>query len=198
MKNIKTIFVSIVIVGLMGQCKSDDDISIDEDISSEYSVYSAILKQGFPNIKKPLIVQQTSDSKTSIAFHENVYEDRLAPEDIGKEVFVELVLKNNSVDELEDKFAISPRKVQLITRSDLDAAFSVNGTYLGWDEFYKRYPDSGGYIYFSKVGFDSNKAKALVEYGYVFGGLGAEGGFVYLEREGGVWVLKTFVLVWLS
>ena len=145
-----------------------------------------------------MVLQQTSDADKSLSFDKNGYEDRIEPEGIEKEVYDDLILQNDTVYKLKYKFEISPRQVQLITVSDLETAFLVNGVEGGWDEFYKKYPDSGGYIRFSKVGFNSGKTEALVEYAYVYNNLGADGGFVYLERDGSAWVLKKFVSVWAS
>lgn len=132
MKTVKNVLVSFFAVVLFCQCAKDTgDINVNEDISSEYSVYSAILNQGFEKIKKPLVVQQTSDVKKSFSFDENVYDDRIAPEGISKEIFDDLLLKNDSVYELENKFDILPRKVKLVATSDLKAVFEIDGAYSG-------------------------------------------------------------------
>lgn len=201
MKKIKSTLVSFFILLLFVQCSIDsDDESLDtfDKIDSDYSVYSAILNQGFDRIDKPLVVEQTTDTSQSLSFDDNAYVDRIEPEGIGKAVYNDLIIQNDSIGTLENKFEISPRQVQLITFSDLQAAFLIDDVNGGWDEFYKKYPDSEGYIRFSKVGFNTDKTEALVEYAYVFGNLGADGGFVYLERESSGWILKKFVPVWAS
>lgn len=199
MKKIKTIVACFSILLLFVHCSKDSDKDEEtlETIDSEYSVYSAILNQGFENLKKPLIVQQTSDLNTSFSLQGDVYEVRIEPEGIEREVFDDLLLKNDTIYELENKFDIAPREAQLITDTELQAIFS-DSALSGWDEFYKEFPDSGGFMRFSRVGFNSDGTEALVEYAYIFGGLGAEGGFVYLQRENQQWSLKKFVLVWLS
>lgn len=202
MKTIQNFLISISVLLVFSQCTKDSDYrefdSTYENITSEYSVYSAILNQGFDKIQRPLVVEQTSNIVQNLSFSADSYPDRIEPEGIVKAIYEDLILQNDTVYVLENKFTIFPKQVQLITSSDLEAAFLVNGVDRGWEAFYKKYPDSGGYIRFSKVGYNNMKTEALVEYSHVYGGLGADGGFVYLKREGFNWILEKFILVWLS
>jgi len=198
----KTTLVAISALLIFAQCAKDSDDrdldTTDGKVTSDYSVYSAILNQGFDKIKKPLVVKQTSGTGFSLSFDDDIYEMRIEPEGIGRAIYDEFILQNDTTYVLENKFEIFPREVQLITLSDLEAAFQANGVKVGWEEFYRKYPDSGGYIRFSKIGFNDKKTEALVEYAHVFGGLGADGGFVFLEREDNAWVLKKIIGVWVS
>jgi hypothetical protein len=42
---------------------------------------------------------------------------------------------------------------------------------LVWDGFYQKYPDSGGYMFLSAVGFDAPKQRAMVYMAGSCGGL---------------------------
>lgn len=53
--------------------------------------------------------------------------------------------------------------------------------------FYQRYPDSGGFIVVSAVGFDAEKGRAMVHLGSVYGSLGAEWKFFFLTRTNSGW-----------
>jgi hypothetical protein len=57
----------------------------------------------------------------------------------------------------------------------------------GWGRFYQRYPDSGGYIAVSAVGFDAEKRRAMVHFGSVYGMLGANWKFFFLNKTDAGW-----------
>ena len=56
-----------------------------------------------------------------------------------------------------------------------------------WRGFYRGYPDSGGYMMVSAVGFDALKRRALVYMGHYCGLLCGGGTYHFLERIDGVW-----------
>jgi hypothetical protein len=58
----------------------------------------------------------------------------------------------------------------------------------GWEDFYKRYPDSGGWIELSAVGFNADKTVAVVYIGHHCGGLCGGGMFHVLEKKEGKWI----------
>jgi hypothetical protein len=58
----------------------------------------------------------------------------------------------------------------------------------GWEGFYQRYPDSGGWIELSAVGFNVDKTVAVVYMGHHCGPLCGSGGFHVLEKKDGKWV----------
>jgi len=62
-----------------------------------------------------------------------------------------------------------------------------NGGSDGWSGFYRKYPDSGGYVEMSAVGFDSAKVRAMVYIGHSCGGLCGGGTHHLLEKVEGVW-----------
>jgi hypothetical protein len=57
----------------------------------------------------------------------------------------------------------------------------------GWTAFYQRYPESGGYMLFSAVGFDREKRRAMVYVAHWCGNLCGEGMHHFLEKVDGVW-----------
>ena len=61
------------------------------------------------------------------------------------------------------------------------------GNRLGWDLFYQRFPDSGGYIVVSAVGFDAGKRRAMVQLSSSYGMLGAYRRFYFLTRTDSAW-----------
>lgn len=57
----------------------------------------------------------------------------------------------------------------------------------GWSNFYRRYPDSGGYMEVSAVGFNTTKTRALVYVSHHCGGLCGGGSHHLLEKGDGGW-----------
>jgi hypothetical protein len=57
-----------------------------------------------------------------------------------------------------------------------------------WEGFYQRYPNSGGWIELSAVGFNATKTVAVVYMGHHCGSLCGGGGFHVLEKKNGQWV----------
>ena len=62
-----------------------------------------------------------------------------------------------------------------------------NDPMLGWTGFYKRYPDSGGYMVASAVGFDPVKRRAMVYMAHSCGMLCGGGTHHLLEKIDGAW-----------
>lgn len=57
----------------------------------------------------------------------------------------------------------------------------------GWTGFYRRYPDSGGLIRVSAVGFNASKTRAMVTMAHSCGAICGGGAHSTLEKTGGVW-----------
>ena len=57
------------------------------------------------------------------------------------------------------------------------------------ENFYKRYPNSSGWIQLSAVGFNADKTVAVVYMGQHCGGLCGGGGFHVLQKKDGKWAL---------
>jgi hypothetical protein len=57
----------------------------------------------------------------------------------------------------------------------------------GWGNFYKQYPDSGGYITFSPVGFDDSRTHAIAYVGTACGPLCGLWSSRFFEKQNGKW-----------
>src|SRR5262249_227524 len=60
-------------------------------------------------------------------------------------------------------------------------------TSLAWKDFYRKYPESGGWIELSAVGFNPEKTVAVVYVGHHCGNLCAGGHFQVLLKKNGKW-----------
>jgi hypothetical protein len=68
----------------------------------------------------------------------------------------------------------------------------------GWGEFYKRYPDSGGFISVSRPGFNKEMDQALIFIEHRCGDLCGTGHYILLEKSGDTWKVIQQNLVWIS
>jgi hypothetical protein len=87
-----------------------------------------------------------------------------------------------------------PKPYQIVSASELDAAFhrpAPNAIRDGWEGFRQTFPDSGGYVILSAVGFNSEKTIALVYVDYRCGGLCGSSRYYILEKRDGRWVRST-------
>lgn len=80
-------------------------------------------------------------------------------------------------------------------------SFFEDRTVDGWKRFYSHYPNSGGYIQFSAVGFNEGQTKALVYVAVHCGWLCGHGSYVFLEKRNGTWAtvnLRASRCEWIS
>jgi hypothetical protein len=77
----------------------------------------------------------------------------------------------------------------VVASADITASFREmpNDPNLGWGGFYKRYPDSGGFMVVSAVGFDPSRKRAMVYMAHSCGSLCGGGTYHLLEKVDGAW-----------
>ena len=73
----------------------------------------------------------------------------------------------------------------VVPQQDLLAYFTKQGG--RWPAFYRQYPDSGGYVEVSAVGFNDRKTRAMVYVAHSCGDLCGLGSYRLLEKVGGKW-----------
>lgn len=84
----------------------------------------------------------------------------------------------------------------VMTREECDGIFPRGGAL--WDRFQASYPDAGGMVMFSRVGFGAGEDTALVEMGFRCGDLCAAGGLYLLAKEEGSWVVQQELMSWMA
>lgn len=68
----------------------------------------------------------------------------------------------------------------------------------GWESFYAKYPDAGGIMAFSRVGFNERRDRAFLYSTISCGWLCGTGHYHLLKRESDKWVLVTSYMAWIS
>ncbi|MGI9054532.1 MAG: hypothetical protein ACR2F2_01885 [Pyrinomonadaceae bacterium] len=103
--------------------------------------------------------------------------------------------KNDKSYLLERKFAGCKNYV-LVTKTDVSDIFKNSKD--GWKDFNVKYPKSGGFERFSRIGFSPDKKQAVIFLSYSCGWLCASGDFYFFVKEEGEWIEKVKQNVWVS
>ena len=117
---------------------------------------------------------------------------------IDSTVFTDYIAKNDSVFFLGNPFNIPAKTVSLISEDELNFIFGSQDVTGGWEKFHTLYPNSNGYIQFSRVGFNAAKNQAIFEMGHFYASLGAGGLIVFLKKENNTWQVVQSFYTWIS
>ena len=149
------------------------------DVDEAYAVYSVLLPQE----------ESFAFATGTLVIHEETVPNTDAGACLTKEAakkFKDAVTNFARVNRknwaLQRHFEI--KKPYDLVSEDTIRAVLVEGD---WDNFYKRYSGSGGYITFSAVGFNPDKTQAIVYSGSQCGNLCGRWSFHLLEKVGGKW-----------
>jgi hypothetical protein len=161
---------------------------IDAD---EYAVYSSLIEAKFINdtVKMIVIESRTSDyvpSAGTLGKRLEGLKQRMPA--VDQETLDDYVAKAKVSEALGRSFQLSV-KYLLISRKSLDALFRRSPRY-GWESFYKKYPDSGGFLVLSGVGFNQQRDQALIYVSSMRQSLSSDGSYMLMRKENGTWVLK--------
>ena len=180
-----------VLISLIPIWGNHPEARIDLVTTMEYAVYSALLDEIDESPKdgkevKLLVVNDQTEGPDKRCVPEEVAQwygevksDELKP------LFENLIEKNKDSKPLYRKFKVN-RQYVLLNAQNFVSMFEMRNLD-GWNEFYKKYPDSSGYITFSRVGFNSNETKALIYRRTNCGGLCGYGGYILLSKDNGTW-----------
>jgi hypothetical protein len=145
-----------------------------------YSIYGILLK----GIRHSLFVIQ---SETESEGHRPMPEDGQIKRDRNFYRVWEPVLndyaKQFQTAKLLTRSIPTSAPYVLVPRESIEALFKS----ALWNEFYERYPSSGGYYWFSAVGFDPHKTRAIVDMGWLCGPFCGGGQPHFFEKTDGKW-----------
>ncbi len=118
--------------------------------------------------------------------------------DLQAEAVNDLRAKSDGHQKLERRFDIEQKYV-LVSDEEIEDYFkqSVGG---GWKAFYQKYPNSGGFVTFSRVGFNADQTQALVYQSHHCGGTWGGGSYLLLTKKNGAWMIERSVgpAAWVS
>jgi hypothetical protein len=160
-----------------------------------YEVYSAALSRNgqWQDSKSLLILQNIPPKEWPIGLPQDALQGDAEFTKRFDGIFKSFEQANREPSLLQYHFAF-PKPYQIVSASELDAVFhrpAPNAIRDGWEGFRQTFPDSGGYVILSAVGFNSEKTIALVYVDYRCGGLCGSSRYYILEKRDGRWVRST-------
>ena len=88
-----------------------------------------------------------------------------------------------------------PVVYELVDKAEIDAIFEKGGW---WTDYYKRFPNSQGFLTLSRVGFSPDGKQALFYAKNGCGGTCGTGTYVVMERADSGWKVLKEILIWVS
>jgi hypothetical protein len=160
--------------------------------AEEYAVYSALIRQnpiGY-NLGASFVVREQTVADLDMFERTLEYADRLPGQ------LVDSYRSRNAASytlspnlDVEQDYAMMPQE-------KFEEIFRRGGSV--WTRFQAEYPEAGGMIIFSRVGFDAKGDKALADMGFRCGDLCGAGGLYLLVKEDGNWKVQETLLAWQS
>lgn len=169
-------------------------ITLIED-KDEYAVYQAVLKQLFLNkVGQTIVLNKEVTGCSTIIDRET---EKQISRDKLEELFNDCSGKKYGNYELVDNYFQPEEKIVLVSEDELGKLF-IPSCDLGWKKFYRKFPNSVGNASFSRVGFDSERNFAVVNFGNQSACLAGGGQIVFLQKENDIWKVKKSQMTWVS
>jgi hypothetical protein len=162
------------------------------NVDDAYQVYNAVIRheESFRRAKGTLVIQQETvaicgDKSCGPNWVPSPPERCLSDEaaETFKDAIASFVRVNSYRWVLQRRFEIE-KPYEFVSEKTIRAFFTPC---CDWRPFYEKYPDSGGYMIFSAVGFNIDKTQAIVYSGSVYGGSGGRWGLHLLKKVDGNW-----------
>jgi hypothetical protein len=177
---------------------------IDNEVSSEeYAVYSAYLdtldKSPQDGARGRLaVINDQSEKAESTCLPEKIvkFNKKISTAEL-RPLFDDLRTKDQSTKIFGRFFKVRHDYV-LLNSKDFKAFFQTNRLEGGWEDFYKKYPKSSGYITFSRVGFNQDQTKAIFFKDSYCGSLCGSGDYVLFIKSNGKWKVSNIFNCWVS
>jgi len=174
--------------------------------AEDYNVYSDLLRQMVKPQKLFVIRDHTMAEWKTEELDEEVrknsleYMKKIFGLEQNDEILSDYYKKNEQPYPLERKFNFQTDYI--LVSDTVNEIFNKDNrsweSDLSWKEFYEMYPGAYGITEFSRVGFNSEKNKALVEMGNTSGPLAGWGYLVLLEKKNNSWIIQKKAESWIS
>ncbi len=178
------------------------DTKRTEVSDEEYAVYSAYLNaiEISPSDGKPvklIVINDHTEAIPSSCSLDNIakHNKRIAKDEL-KPLFEDVEARSKESAPLKRLFNFR-RDYVLLAAADFAAFFRVKDLE-GWEDFYKKYPDSSGYVSLSRVGFNATFTKAIIFRSGSCGSLCGSGDYTLFEKINGKWKEAGISNCWIS
>ncbi len=174
-------FIPIVVLASMlcFRVAAKNPSSEQYDDENAYEIYSLLLpdEQSYGFAKDTIVIQQ--ETVASVRINDGCLTPQAARE--FKDAIEDYKRHNESMV-LQRKFKIN-KHYELVTTETIGTLMKD----YNWNAFYKQYPNSGGIIRMSAVGFNREKTLAIVDTGSTCNNQCGRGSFHLLKKIDGKW-----------
>ncbi len=141
-----------------------------------------------------LILQDTSINMSDDDPQQTIDYIKSGLKGISRETLNRYLERNKQSSQLSPDMDLGTKYI-LLNREELAKITSQPN----WGEVLnEKYPNSGGYFIFSRVGFNNALDQALIYVGRVAGPLAGTGYYYLMEKKDGEWKIKEEIMVWIS
>ena len=164
--------------------------------AEEYAVYSAMIQQN--------PIGYGLDSFIVIREHTMLWDSDMTESALEERPRLSAELADSYRSRNTESYTLGPnldleQDYALMPREEAEKLFRQEGEEgAKWDEFQATYPEAGGLVMFSRVGFGANEDRALVVMGFRCPGLCGAGGLYLLAKEEGSWKVIDTLMLWES
>lgn len=195
------IIVAILAIG----CKKDNpqdqtEFTLEEPsyfTEEEYEIYSILMNETYSY--ELIVIEQLLSNGMQLNI-DDYYAELLFEHNPGFDTT--LINNYNALSSTDyyfgDEFSTNEKETVLISFSEIQSIFNGQDVDSGWDRFYDKYPNSSGFVRFTRIAFNDNFTQAIFEVGHQFAGLGGSGSIIYFEMENGNWIMKDVIPTWIS
>lgn len=174
---------AVFVLSLLSSSSAQDSFAAkSHDIDEAYQIYSLLLphEESYGFAKGTIVIQEDTVShpiETACFDPKSVTKFKDALADYKSAQMSKWLLGR--------RFQIE-KNYEIVNSDTINLLFKEHGVD-GWRDFYSRYPNSGGFIIMSPVGFNKAKTLAVVYTGSSCGGLCGSWRFHLLEKLDGKW-----------
>ena len=184
------VLVSIELGSLSGTAargQSGSDAGVSDE---EYEIYSAAIKQYYVKSDTKLLVIEDRTFRYDFSDNEEPWKDKYKGLTIDRSTIEDYEARNVRPSLLNKTSFKLQVKFNLISDLDLKAIFHGTWGELEWIAYYRRFPESSGFIMLSRIGFNTERTQALLYLGSRCGPGCGDIHFLLLEKTTGTWTTK--------
>jgi hypothetical protein len=179
----------ILVIGLAAAGRSQTISKIDDP--DAYAIYSMVFTPDAdekPAKPRRLIIQDKTEDYPSYGSEDR--DNCLKPEPTQEAALRPLINayhEANKTPSLLQRMFTLPNEYEIVPSATIEAFFKGKGSG-SWAGFYKKFPNTGGFVYVSNVGFNSDRTLALMYAGHSCGGLCGGGAYHFFKKVDGKWI----------
>lgn len=169
------------------------DVPVIPGAGDEYQIMNAGLECIFPRRDYLHLIDSTSAYTEYFSYKYELDEGGVPYDTLMLENYL---IRNRSPLKLDETYM--SEAVHTVPKAELDSLWSQYEYPLDWQEYYRRYPLSNGYIEISRPGIAPDDSMAVLTLGQQFSGDGGQGYMLVFIKINGKWIARWRFNTWVS